>query len=182
MRCKWNWNNENRRDRVIIEVLLWHFLENTKGNHTQKFKNLITQNLVPKFILVEHVHWRRILSMLLKCMRPVWRNSPTRARAAIFLMFLDHIKWHTRVGRTPLDEWSARRRDLYLTTHNIHKRETSILQAGFELAIPASDGSQTLSLDRWAKDVHIRIKFDLLRKIFIVIVIVRSFFWELFKK
>jgi hypothetical protein len=29
---------------------------------------------------------------------------------------------HTTLGRTPLDEWSARRRDLYLTTHNTHKR------------------------------------------------------------
>ena len=26
----------------------------------------------------------------------------------------------TTVGRTPLDEWSARRTDLYLTTHNKH--------------------------------------------------------------
>jgi len=29
----------------------------------------------------------------------------------------------TTLGRTPLDEWSARRRDLYLTTHNIHNRK-----------------------------------------------------------
>jgi hypothetical protein len=29
---------------------------------------------------------------------------------------------HTTLGRTPLDEGSARRRDLYLTTHNTHKR------------------------------------------------------------
>jgi hypothetical protein len=29
---------------------------------------------------------------------------------------------HTTLGRTPLDECSARRRDLYLTTHNAHKR------------------------------------------------------------
>jgi len=29
---------------------------------------------------------------------------------------------HTTVGRTPLDEWSVRRRDLYLTTHNSHNR------------------------------------------------------------
>jgi len=27
---------------------------------------------------------------------------------------------------TPLDEGSARRRDLYLTTHDIHKRQTSM--------------------------------------------------------
>jgi hypothetical protein len=28
---------------------------------------------------------------------------------------------HTTLGRTPLDEWWARRRDLYLTTRNTHK-------------------------------------------------------------
>ena len=30
---------------------------------------------------------------------------------------------HTTLGRTPLDEGSARRRDLYLTAHNSHKRD-----------------------------------------------------------
>ena len=35
-----------------------------------------------------------------------------------FLMFLDHTQRRSTVGRTPLDEWSARHRDLYLTTHN----------------------------------------------------------------
>ena len=38
--------------------------------------------------------------------------------------FLDHTQRSTTVGRPPLDEWSACRRDLYLTTHsqqtNIH--------------------------------------------------------------
>ena len=37
-------------------------------------------------------------------------------------MFLDHTR-HSTVGRTPLDEWSARRRDLYLTTHDTHNRQ-----------------------------------------------------------
>jgi hypothetical protein len=32
---------------------------------------------------------------------------------------------HTTLGRTHLDEWSARRGD-YLTIHNTHKRQTSI--------------------------------------------------------
>jgi hypothetical protein len=32
---------------------------------------------------------------------------------------------HAKLGRTSLDEWSARLRDLYLTTHNTHKRQTS---------------------------------------------------------
>jgi hypothetical protein len=33
---------------------------------------------------------------------------------------------HTTLGRTPLDEWSARRRDRYLVTHNIHNSQTSM--------------------------------------------------------
>jgi hypothetical protein len=52
---------------------------------------------------------------------------------------------HTTLGRTPLDEWSARRRDLYLTTHNSHKRQTSMPPAGFETEIPASELPQTPS-------------------------------------
>ena len=50
-----------------------------------------------------------------------WRNSPQWARASSFTRFLDHTR-HTTVGRTPLDEWSARRRDLYLITRNTHNR------------------------------------------------------------
>jgi hypothetical protein len=52
-------------------------------------------------------------------------------------------------SRTPLDEWSARRRDLYLTRHNTHKRDTSRPPAGFEPAIPASERLQTLASFRW---------------------------------
>jgi hypothetical protein len=33
---------------------------------------------------------------------------------------------HTTVGRTTLDEGTARRRDLYLIKHNTHKRQTSM--------------------------------------------------------
>jgi len=33
---------------------------------------------------------------------------------------------HARIGRPPLDEWSARRRDLCLTRHNNHKRQISM--------------------------------------------------------
>ena len=57
----------------------------------------------------------------------------------LFLMFLYHTQRRTTVGRTPLDEWSARRRDLYLTTHNIHSRETSMPPVGLEPTIPASE-------------------------------------------
>jgi len=37
--------------------------------------------------------------------------------ASSFTSFLDHTQRRTTVGRTPLGELSALRRDLYLTTH-----------------------------------------------------------------
>jgi hypothetical protein len=43
---------------------------------------------------------------------------------------------HTTLGRTLLNEWSARRRDLYLTTHKTHKNQTFMTSAGFEPVIP----------------------------------------------
>jgi hypothetical protein len=39
---------------------------------------------------------------------------------------------HTTLGRIPLNEGSARSRDLYLTTHDIHNRQTSMPPAGFD--------------------------------------------------
>ena len=46
-------------------------------------------------------------------------TAPQWALASSFtrFVFLDHKQRHTTVGRTPLNEWSVRRRDLYLTTH-----------------------------------------------------------------
>jgi len=71
------------------------------------------------------------------------RPVPPRCRA--FTITLTH----TTLGRTPLDKWSARHRELYLTTHNTHRRQTSMLLAAFEPAIPGSERPQTHALD-WA--------------------------------
>ena len=64
--------------------------------------------------------------------------------------FLDHTQQRTKVGRAPLDEWSAHRRDLYLTTHNTHNRLTSMPPVGFEPTISAGERPQTYALDRVA--------------------------------
>ena len=45
-------------------------------------------------------------------------------------MFLDHTQRRSTVGRTPLDESAARRRDLYLTTHDTHNRQISMPPVG----------------------------------------------------
>ena len=78
------------------------------------------------------------------------RNSPQWAMASSFTRFLDHTQRRTTVGRTPPDEWSARRRDYYLTTHNTHKRRTPMSPVGFEPTISAGERPQTYAIDRVA--------------------------------
>jgi len=52
---------------------------------------------------------------------------------------LDHIHSFTQhIGRTPLDEWPARRRKLYLTTHYTCRGRTSMPPAGFEPPMPTT--------------------------------------------
>ena len=68
-------------------------------------------------------------------------SSPTHCRCRKLLLHL------ITFSRTPLNKGSARRRNLYLTTHNTHKRKTSPTPAGFKPAIPASDRMQTHALD-----------------------------------
>jgi hypothetical protein len=53
---------------------------------------------------------------------------------------------HTTLGRTPLNEGPARRRDLYLSTHNTHKRQTFMPPVGYEPTIP-TERPQTHALD-----------------------------------
>jgi hypothetical protein len=65
---------------------------------------------------------------------------------------------HTTLGGTPLDEWPARRRNRYLTAHNIHIRQTPMLPVVFEPTIPASERAQTHALDRAATGIGILLK------------------------
>ena len=87
----------------------------------------------------------------------LWRCGPTPAMPSPFFRFLDHIQRRITFGRTPLDEWSARRRDLYLTTHNTHNRQTSMPSVGFEPTISAGERPQTYALDRAATGTGIYI-------------------------
>ena len=94
----------------------------------------------------------------------LWRCDPTRAMASSFLRFLDPIRRITD-GSPPLDEWSARRRDLY-SYNTQHSQETDIhapggarhgmawhgmaWQVGFEPTISAGERPHTHALHRAA--------------------------------
>jgi hypothetical protein len=47
-----------------------------------------------------------------------------------YMRFLGHTQRRTTFGRTPLDDWSARRRDIHLIAHNTHKRQTYVHAPG----------------------------------------------------
>jgi hypothetical protein len=81
------------------------------------------------FFLAQHSHWARFSS---------------------FTRFVDHTQRHTTVAKIPLDECLARRRDLDLTIHNAHSRQTSMPQVRFEPTISAGELPQTHVLDRAA--------------------------------
>ena len=76
-------------------------------------------------------------------------NGPGPSQCPSFTITLRH----TMLGRTRLNEWSARRRDLYLTTHNTHNRQTSTPSAGIEPSISASERPQTHALGRAATGI-----------------------------
>jgi len=74
-----------------------------------------------------------------------------RALASSFSRYRDHTQRRATVSRTPLDEWSIRRRDLWQhTTHNTHNTQTSMPPVGFETTISADERPKTYALDRAA--------------------------------
>jgi len=52
----------------------------------------------------------------------LWRCRPAQVMASSFLRFLYHTQRRDTDTWTPLDEWSARRRNLSLTAPNTHNK------------------------------------------------------------
>ena len=111
----------------ILCSLEWKLLTNVlgQGSKNQKREHSMSE-----------INWHSLLFWYFVCF---WHNSPQWAMASSFTRFLDHTRRIT-VGRTSLDEWSARRRDLYLKSHNTHNRRTSMPPVGFEPTVSAASG------------------------------------------
>ena len=118
-----------------LERLLYVRPENFEPYHVALFNYICFV-----FVNITHINFS-LLVYGAKAPPPQW------ARASSFTTFLDHTQRRTTVGRTPLDEWSACRRDLYLTIHNTHNRHTSMPPVGIEPTISAGERSQIHTLD-----------------------------------
>jgi len=84
---------------------------------------------------------------------PPWFNCLCWARPPYCGGFGTHS--NTMFGRTFLDERSACRRAVCLTTHNPHKRQTSMPLAAFEPEVPSSKWPQTHSVDHAATGIEL---------------------------
>jgi hypothetical protein len=80
-----------------------------------------------------------------------WLDSPSGPGPPHCWGFEITLRYIT-LFRTPPDEWSARHRDLYLTTHNTHNRH-SLPPSGLEPTIPASERTKAHPLDRAATGI-----------------------------
>jgi hypothetical protein len=92
--------------------------------------------------------YREFFTFFSTAQQPPWGPRPPH----LFEASRPHFR-HTTLGRTPLDEGAARRRDLYLTTHNTHNRQTYMPPAGFEPTIPITERPQTHALERTATEI-----------------------------
>ena len=70
---------------------------------------------------------------------PVALRAKAGAIAFSFLRFLDHRR-HSTAGRTPLGQWSAGRRGLYLATHNAHKTDINVPRWDSKRLSPQASG------------------------------------------
>ena len=102
----------------------------------------VLEGLFAAIFKVTQKDWYRYTNLFFQGATALWEPGPLRCRGFTFTLR------HTTLSRTPLDGWSARRRDLYLTTHNTHKRQSSMPPEGFEPAIPASKRQKIHVLDR----------------------------------
>jgi hypothetical protein len=132
----------NRQDNAL-EKSYWNDYSQTESSLFYDQNNKI--NIITKMIY--HVYFHSIITQglvlgkfLTKCQHIFclpWRNSPRGTRPPQCRGFMITLR-HTILFRTPLDEWPARRWDLFLTTHITHKRQTSMPPVAFESTIPAS--------------------------------------------
>jgi hypothetical protein len=94
------------------------------------------------FWVFQLICFRKHLSLTAYCTIPVL-DVPTFSTSSSLPRPLSRESWtsslsriinhrHTTPVRTPLDECSARRRDLYLTIHSTHKKQTCMSPARFE--------------------------------------------------
>jgi hypothetical protein len=125
----------------VVSALRTHTLEHTSSDYGGALQ------------YTAHVHTRLSNNVQLNLQARIPMAQKPLVSQDLLVIEASGSLWHNILGRAPLDEWSARRTDLYLTTHNTHKRQTSMPLAKFEPTVPASAPPKTHILDRAATEI-----------------------------
>ena len=143
----WMWNGKlyvkwkidvKSKMKCGMENCMWNGILNVKWKTVCEMENFMWNG---KFLVATYTA-RMLVLFSSWCYNPhrgLYFTALWRALASSLAMFHDHIQRRATVGRTPLNEWSVRRRDLYLTTHNTHNTQTSKPWVGFEPTIAAGE-------------------------------------------
>jgi hypothetical protein len=124
-------------------------------NFCQKFRAPVLKPTLPLLtaLVQKDTNFSPVISLCFFTEFPVWifygataLSGPALPNYRGFAITLRH----TILIRTPLDAWSSHRRVPYVTTHNTHKRLTSMSAARFETAFPANKRLSTQTLSRAA--------------------------------
>jgi hypothetical protein len=114
----WLWRSEPTLGRREL-CTDFFFFEKSKGQRRLwrcsvrwESDNKITVIVMGCFVSFRFVSFRFVV---------ITSSAYSQWASRLFLFSLDHTQTHTTVGRTPLDEGSARRRDLYQTTQTLTK-------------------------------------------------------------
>ena len=144
-----NWNKFNKPDILVRNFCLrWPLWLLTPSRQKPKYVSGC-MSLGSGAVNTNNIHGTWLALCILFFFFFVLRRGPARATDSSFLRFEGNTQRRTAAGRTPLDERSARRRDLYLTITTLETKSNMPL-AGFEPTILADERPQTYALDRAA--------------------------------
>jgi hypothetical protein len=126
-------------DTSVYFILFWRSNPARTHTHTHTHTRSHTHTLTHH----THTHSHTLTHTLTRS------HTHTHTHSYTHTITLTHTHARAHVpDRTPLNEWSARRRSCYL--NNKHTRRTSMPSVGFELAIPVIKRHQICALDRRA--------------------------------
>ena len=141
----------NRRLDISVDI------SGTLTDHPQPRPSQAKSSALPSLLLTSIRHSKLKTDppncIFINTILFLWRSTaPQWAKSPDWLSFTITLS-HTTLSRTPPDEWWARRRDVYLTTHNTYNRQASMHPIGFEPAIPANERPQIHASERAATGI-----------------------------
>jgi len=146
---RYNQTNPTCNQLLLILHLFQYFHPVSPRNQLFRFPWQISEWISDPNFSTAHLVLHKLKTFILfvfGAIAPSW-SGPPHSRG-----FLDYTQRRTTFSRTHLDEWSTRRRDLYLKTHNSHNRQTCMPPVRFEPTISAGERPQTYALDRAATE------------------------------